>query len=363
MSRNFPNTTGRYQRGLTLVELMVSVTLSLILLSGVLLVFSANKTTYRMQTGLSTLQENGRYAIGRITEDIKLAGYGGCLSPDVSAGSAASIQMIAVPPSSGSPSAYINDLVNGEFFTGVNDVAAAVTVGTNNIAIKQGTDSFTVFGPLEKPVARVKGVQSAVGTDPLVVDGVGFGFDNGGYFIVGDCSGAQIYRATSVAEDTSDAANPVTNIGHAASANRNGGVLAKAYGGDAVVAQFTSHRYFVGVTGRNNRSGDPVNALYRFDGAGIAEELVEGVENLQVEYAEDTDEDGVADVFRHAGAVSDWSNVLAIRLWVLVNSVDESSDVVANYASLAPTTVANPVADNRMHQEFSALVSVRNSVF
>ena len=37
------------QSGLTLVELMIATTLSLVLLAGVLLVFSANKTTYRMQ--------------------------------------------------------------------------------------------------------------------------------------------------------------------------------------------------------------------------------------------------------------------------------------------------------------------------
>ena len=43
------------QAGLTLVELMVATTLSLVLLAGVLLVFSAKKTTYQMQTGLGTL--------------------------------------------------------------------------------------------------------------------------------------------------------------------------------------------------------------------------------------------------------------------------------------------------------------------
>ena len=51
----------RRQAGLTLVELMVATTLSLVLLAGVLLVFQSNKATYQMQSGLGTLQENGRY--------------------------------------------------------------------------------------------------------------------------------------------------------------------------------------------------------------------------------------------------------------------------------------------------------------
>lgn len=236
-------------------------------------------------------------------------------------------------------------------------------MGSNSITIKEGTDTLTIYGPLEKPAARVLGTQSAVGSAPLILDGVGFGFSNGAYFIVGDCSGGQIYRATSVSEDTTDPTSPFTAIGHAGSANTNGGVLAKAYGGDAVVSEFVSHRYFVGETGRTNAAGDPVNALYRFNGSGIAEELVEGVENLQVEYAEDTDNDGVANVFRSAAAVADWSDVLAVRFWILVNSVDDSSAVTAVYTSLAPSTVANPVEDNRMHQEFSALVSLRNAIF
>ena len=72
------------QQGLTLVELMIATALSLTLLAGVLLVFSANKATYNLQNGLSVLQENGRYAIQQIASDIQLAGYGGCISPRVS---------------------------------------------------------------------------------------------------------------------------------------------------------------------------------------------------------------------------------------------------------------------------------------
>ena len=56
------NLVMKRQAGLTLVELMVATTLSLVLLAGVLLVFTANKTTYQMQNGLGTLQENGRNA-------------------------------------------------------------------------------------------------------------------------------------------------------------------------------------------------------------------------------------------------------------------------------------------------------------
>ena len=70
----------RHQRGLTLVELMIAMLLGLFLLGGLLQIFISSKQTYRMQEGLSRLQENGRFAIDFMARDIRLAGYKGCSS-------------------------------------------------------------------------------------------------------------------------------------------------------------------------------------------------------------------------------------------------------------------------------------------
>ena len=70
----------RYQRGLTLVELMVASTLSIVLLAGVLVLFSGNKASFRLQEGLSAIQDSGRFAITQIKRDIEVAGYGGCIT-------------------------------------------------------------------------------------------------------------------------------------------------------------------------------------------------------------------------------------------------------------------------------------------
>lgn len=51
------------QRGLTLMEVMVAITISLILLAGVMQIFLGSRQTYRMQDGLARLQENGRFAM------------------------------------------------------------------------------------------------------------------------------------------------------------------------------------------------------------------------------------------------------------------------------------------------------------
>lgn len=63
-------------RGFSLVELMVALFLgTLIAAAGVQLLLTSSET-YRLQNGLSEVQESGRFAIEYMTRDVRLAGYG-----------------------------------------------------------------------------------------------------------------------------------------------------------------------------------------------------------------------------------------------------------------------------------------------
>ena len=73
-------TPRRRQFGLSLIELMVSVTLGLLILSGVLVVF-VNTSAARNEVERTSRQiENGRYASELLTEDLRLAGFYGELN-------------------------------------------------------------------------------------------------------------------------------------------------------------------------------------------------------------------------------------------------------------------------------------------
>jgi type IV pilus assembly protein PilW len=63
------------EQGVTLVELMVSMLVGMILLSGVVAVYIGSKQTYGARGGLSILQENGRIAIKRLQRGVLSAGY------------------------------------------------------------------------------------------------------------------------------------------------------------------------------------------------------------------------------------------------------------------------------------------------
>ncbi len=65
------------QQGLSLVEIMISLTLGIILLGGTLQLLITSKNSYRLQNGIGSMQENGRYAIYLLRENILLAGYPG----------------------------------------------------------------------------------------------------------------------------------------------------------------------------------------------------------------------------------------------------------------------------------------------
>ncbi len=69
------------QTGLTLIEIMIALLIGAFLLGGVLQIFVNSKQTYRMQENMSRLQENGQYAMGYLSRDIRMAGYWDCMMP------------------------------------------------------------------------------------------------------------------------------------------------------------------------------------------------------------------------------------------------------------------------------------------
>jgi type IV pilus assembly protein PilW len=66
------------QTGLTLIEIMIAITLSLFLLGGLMQMVSSNKQTYRVQDAMARVQENGRFSLHFLSKDIRMAGYMGC---------------------------------------------------------------------------------------------------------------------------------------------------------------------------------------------------------------------------------------------------------------------------------------------
>lgn len=69
------------QSGLSLIELMVAITISSVLLLGVLQLFGDTSQTDKTSSALAQVQESGRIALEVIGADARRAGYQGCSSP------------------------------------------------------------------------------------------------------------------------------------------------------------------------------------------------------------------------------------------------------------------------------------------
>lgn len=66
-------------KGLSLIELMVALAIGLIILTGLVTVFDSVSNMNRVQNGLARLQENGRFAVTSIKQNLEQAGYQYCL--------------------------------------------------------------------------------------------------------------------------------------------------------------------------------------------------------------------------------------------------------------------------------------------
>lgn len=335
--RSFPGSAD----GFSLVEIMIALTLSLLLLGAVFQIFISAKASYRMNEGLARLQETGRFAADILAGDIRMAGYQGCMTLDQLTPNV----IVANPP----PDLNLYDPEN--VLTGEDNLATGDDLVDDHRAVV-GTDSLTIRK------ASSSGADLTGNTDPInaniQINGNPAGFEKDDILIITDCADADIFRATSVSN--SNGSSKVT-VAHASNGNTTN-KLSKIYGPDATVLAFESITYYVADTNRKNEAGNPIYGLYaqRLDDTV---ELVAGVEDMQVLYGEDINADGSVDDYVNAGAVADFTNVISVRVALLVSSVAPATTQAsaAKYALLDKTVNTD---DRYLRKVFTLTATVRN---
>lgn len=66
--------------GISLIEMMIAMVIGLVLMLGVIQVFSASRTASMLAEGSARAQENGRFALEFLQRDIRMAGHFGCVN-------------------------------------------------------------------------------------------------------------------------------------------------------------------------------------------------------------------------------------------------------------------------------------------
>ena len=72
------------QHGMTLIELMVALAIGAFLMIGAITVFMQGRTTFRITESVSRMQENARFALDALEPDIRMAHYWGLTTDSVS---------------------------------------------------------------------------------------------------------------------------------------------------------------------------------------------------------------------------------------------------------------------------------------
>lgn len=334
------------QRGLSLVEVLVSLVISLFLLGGVVQVYIANKTTYRFTDSISRIQENGRFAMDIVAQDLRMAGFWGCATFD--------------PDDTENISNNLN--VNSpDYDPALHDfVGQAAIQGTENDGLN-GSDSFTLRGA--KPNQVNVHPPYNVATSAAIHVTASNSIEPGDIVMVSNCRGADIFEITNMTNSTKASQNAVVhNTGTGSPGNYNpdsckgGGnahCLSQTYGSDAALFELQAVTYTIAA----GASGEP--ALWREEN-GVNVELVEGVEEMQVLYGIDDNGDNFANQYVDSTAVPDMNDVIAVRLMLLLRSEDafiteDPQTYTFNSNDVTP-------ADRRLRQVFSTTIGLRNRI-
>lgn len=324
--------------GLSLVELLIAMALGLTLAAGVGQVYVGNNQTQRDQEAHLRMQENGRFAMHFLAREVRMAGYMGCLS---------SIEPESVnnalenPPPSFQPDVGLqgweadhgNGTAPGVISSSVDDRALEST-SSGNWTSAGGNVLDTMEALPASDIVRTwntSGGEATIndvspGASNTVVNSTITDLQDGDILLLSDCESADWVQACNVqATAGGSSINSVLSGGCVPGNDLPVGLGATA-GGELVKLQGTLFY----VSKRGGDAGNPP-ALFRRQldvqaQPGPPEELVEGIESMQILYGLDTDNDsrrGV-DVWLTADQVPDWGQVIAARISVLVQSVEDN---------------------------------------
>ena len=339
----------RRQSGISMVEILVALTLSLILTLVIGQIYVSNSQAYRLQEAQSRIQENGRFALEFLSKDVRRVGSMGCLSvlnkPLVIANSSPSI----------TPATSIQgyDAVQTTSYPVPSSTSATWNpTAPSGVSALAGTDILSIQfaepcgGHLQTPITGMTPSPSSnlsstntcsitAGTTELVLS---------------DCSQSEIFRSDSN-----------SSISISGTSNNTQDHFTYSHGLDAEVMVIHAYTYFIQQFPNNPVIPTSEPTLYRVDNAtqssSGAQPLIEGIEDMQLLYGVDTNADWSVDQYVTADNVSNWAKVIAIRVDLVIRSTG-----VAGTNLTTATTACNGVAvnDTRLRRCFSFTINLRN---
>ncbi|MBI3374207.1 MAG: PilW family protein [Betaproteobacteria bacterium] len=347
------------QSGLSLIELMVALTISLLLLAGLTTIFVNSSTSNRELLKAAQQIENGRYALDTLGTDLRLAGYYGVFGtpPDATSVPDPCATSVSIPP-------VATDALNISSLTYPVQGVRAADLSTRPDVSAWSCGTWLTSANL------------APGSDIVVVRR----------------AETNVFTGTPTAGDVYLQANTVAaalQVGVAAASvptknvdNTDPAILKKS-GAAADTRRFNVHVYFVapcsagtGYNGVCQSSDGSVPTLKRLVLGGATmtiEPLVEGIQYLKLEYGADTapsavdpttglSGDGVVETYTATPSASQWPLVISARVSLLARSTEGSVGYTDIKTYSLGTGVAVPAQNDRFKRHvYTAEFRINNA--
>jgi len=374
----------RAQQGLTLIELMISITIGLVVVGAVSYVYLGSKGAYRGNESVARVQEAGRFALDAIGRDIRRTGALGCgTAASVTTVSAVNVGMQLVNTSTATDPTTLMVDGTGQPFPIMGLVPKKYGPLTAAPAGWTAPAGLTYFNGDVVQMQIASGVPQRVTTTPNPAAGTltindntlngspaSMNFNPKDYAVLGNCAGAAIFQVQS--NPAPAAATPaVLGFAPAGAVTSLSGQTDFATGTYPTLQHFDQVTYFVAQVPGSVSATYPngLSALYRYSlNSGTAEELVENIEDLDIVYGVDTNGTHTAGIYWHADDVTKnnaWPNVVSVRVSLI--AVGDQLGVAPVLQTLqfrgkGDNPVPNPwnAPDTRLRQVFTATAALRD---
>ncbi len=317
-----------FAQGLTLVELLVSLSLGLLLSAGMVSAYLVAKRNHHYQEELARIQENGRYAMRVLSRELAMAGFHGGLPlptdfPSESVGVDCSEEDWALDR------AVLLDLVDDH--TGpspplsVHDTEftcfepSAIAPDTDLIAVKRTAAEASLLRGVPASTLTASAVESWF---LRLVHGLAPQWEH------------------IAPRDLRDASRALPSLNY----------------WEAIARVFFIRTY-------STERGDDIPSLCMETLAGnelTARCLVEGVENMQFEFGVDTDDDGVPNRYMSALTPDDLRRAVTARVYLLLRSIGPISGYRNDKTYRLGQKVLPVTDDAYLRRVMSSTVVLRN---
>lgn len=329
-------TSKRRQVGLSIAELLVAIAISILVLTALSAVFiSTTKSSNEMQKATQQ-QESGRYASQLLLDSLAMAGY---LS-----------EFDTTPLST---PAELPDPCNSQ----LSQLLAALPLHVQGINGSSELDCATDI-KADTDVIVVRRTSSCAIDELGCADFVaGAPHFQASLCTPSDGSGAELAHGITNESDYS--------IYHfKLSTNKADFVLRKTSCNASDLAdirRYLVHIYFVA---NNNEDGDGIPTLKRAElsAAGFTiVPLVDGIEDMQIQYGLDNNGDGIPDVYTAAPATTtDWRNAMSAKIHLLARSIEPTQNYIDNKTYVLGDKTIPAFGDNYKRHAYSTTVQFIN---